>query len=68
MKIYFECSFDGDTKQVKLFLKENGYTLVSKRIKRPNTIIIDSISKEYSFDTCYFFESISVFWLLKALL
>ena len=67
MKIYFECTFDGDTKQVKSFLKENGYTLVSKRIKKPNTIVIDSISKEYTFDTCYFFGSVSVFWLLKAM-
>ncbi len=68
MKIYFRCTFEGDTKRVKSFLKENGYTLVSKRIKNPNTIVIDSISKEYTFTTTYFYGSVHKFWLLKAML
>ncbi len=68
MKIYFTCTFESQTKQVKSFLKENGYALVSKRIKKPNTIIIDSVSKEYQYETCFFFGSISVFWLLKAMI
>lgn len=61
MKIYFECTFDSDTKQVKLFLKENGYNLVSKLIKKPNTIVIDSVSKEYSSEKYYHISHLTNF-------
>lgn len=67
MKINFECTLKYETKKVKLFLVENEYKLISKRIKGYKSIVVDTITKEYSFESCFYFQSTSVFWLFKYL-
>ena len=68
MEIYFECTFESQTKDVKRFLKENNYILTSKCIKTPRTIIVDTITKEYKYDTSSYMSSVHVSWLFKAML
>ena len=67
MIIYFNTRFKTETKLVKQFLKNEQYTLTSKRIKNPSSIIVDNITKEYKYDTCTYFGNVYVFWLFKSL-
>ena len=67
MIIHFNTRFEGDTKLVKSFLKKQGYTLTSKRIKKPSTIEVNNITKEYNYQTCTYYLDVSVFWLFEAL-
>jgi len=67
MILHFNCTFDTEVKQVKSYLRKNGYTLTSKKIKKYPTITVDTNTKEYGFESCYFFFDISVFWLFKAM-